>query len=526
MIFRDFPCEEAEGVLLAHTLKLAGGTFKKGRSLSAADLEVLRAAGVATIAGARLAPDDLDENQAAGAIAAMLAGEHLAPRTPHAGRCDLHALQSGIVMVDGEVIDRLNHVDEAITIGTLSPYAPVRKGQVVATIKIIPFAVGHNRIAACSDFLASSFPLRLAPMVPQRVALIMSESSATTPRILDKTLAVTRQRIAGLGSSLDLELRCPHESGAIGAALAQALAGGCEIILVSGAAVTKDRGDVVPAAITRLGGEICHFGMPVEPGNMLLLARLGPVTVINLPGCARSRRMNGLDWLLQRLLAKLPVGGGEIMNMGVGGLIRSPHDAGEAEAAAPPPRIGAIILAAGRSMHRDGRDNLRRTTDELPLVSRAVDAACASRCAQVMVVSGFAAELVETALAGRRVSFTHNPAFDRGVSSSLRCGLRALPQDLDGVLVMFGDLPSITAEEVDSLIDAYDPQAPAIIVPECAGRRGNSVLWPRRYFAEICASSGDVVARGLLDRYADEVKTVNFSTDPPGRCPESAYDPG
>ncbi|HUY02278.1 MAG TPA: molybdopterin-binding/glycosyltransferase family 2 protein [Rhodocyclaceae bacterium] len=515
MIFGDFPRDEAEGVLLAHTLRLPTAVFKKGRSLSAADLDLLAAAGVMMVSGARLDPDDLDENKAASAIAALLTSEHLAPRAAHAGRCNLHAQQSGIFIVDGGVIDRLNHVDEAVTIGTLSPYAPVRKGQVVATVKIIPYAVRQSRIAACRDLLAvASPPLRLAPLVPHRVALIMSESSGTTPGILDKTLAVTRQRLEDLGSQLALELRCAHQTGAIGAALEQALAAGCELILVSGAAVTKDRGDVVPAAIVALGGEISHFGMPVEPGNMLLLARIGTLPVINLPGCARSRRTNGFDWLLHRLLAKIPVSGSDVMSMGVGGLIRSPVDESEEQpGAAAGPRIGALILAAGRSTRMGSVNKLLCATAGVPLLARAVDAACASRCAQVMVVTGFEAELVAAALAGRPVSFTHNPAFDQGMSSSLRCGLKAMPQDLDAVLVMLGDMPEITAEQIDRMLAAYVPDQPSIVVPHSGGRRGNPVLWPRRFFAEMCALTGDVGARSLLERHADQVTSVSIPGD-------------
>ena len=510
MIFADFPRDDAEGVLLAHTLKLPASTFKKGRRLSAADLVLLREAGVATVSGARLAPDDLDEDQAAGAIAALLASEHLAARLPHTGRCNLHAQVSGIFIVDSGLIDRLNHVDEAITIATLAPYSPVRKGQVVASVKIIPFAVRQAQVAACRDTVASS-PLRLAPLAPQRVALIMSESSGTTPSILDKTLAVTRQRVEALGSSLILERRCRHESGAIGAAIAQALAAGSDMVLVSGAAVTKDRGDVVPSAIVGLGGEIMHFGMPVEPGNMLLLARIGQVPVINIPGCARSRRSNGFDWLLQRLLAKLPISSSDIMAMGVGGLIRSAHDEGGADNARP--RVGAIVLAAGRSTRMGNMNKLLCPLGGIPLVTRVVDAACASHCSQVMVVTGFEAELVESALAGRAVSFTHNPAFDQGMSSSLRCGLRALPQDLDAVLVLLGDMPQITAEDIDSLLEAFPPESPSIVIPERDGRRGNPILWPRRYFAEMCAVAGDVGARSLLELHADEVRSVVIASD-------------
>ena len=511
MIFRNFLREEAEGVMLAHTLKLPALTFKKGRRLSAGDLELLLEAGVATVSGARLAPDELDEDQAAEAVATILASGPLVARRPHAGRCNLHAEQAGILVVDGAVIDRLNHVDEAITIATLSPYTPVRKGQVVATVKIIPFAVRQSRIAACRELIDACPPLRLAPLVAQRVALIMSESSATTTSILDKTLAVTKSRIEALGSRLCLTLRCRHDSDAIGAALDQALAAGCELILVSGAAVTKDRGDVVPAAIVGRGGEITHFGMPVEPGNMLLLARIAAVPVINLPGCARSRRSNGFDWLLQRLLAQLPVAGAEIMNMGVGGLIRSAHDEGATEAARP--RVGALVLAAGRSMRMGEANKLLCPLAGVPLVARAVDAACASQCAQVMVVTGHEAAQVEAALAGRRVSFTYNPAFEQGMASSLACGLRAMSQDLDAVLVLLGDMPQISAEDIDTLLEVFAPDCLAIVVPERHGRRGNPVLWPRRYFAEICALKGDVGARELLIRHADEVKTVVISSD-------------
>jgi len=512
MIFRDFHRDEAEGVLLAHTLKLSSATFKKGRKLSAADLELLAAAGVDAVSGARLDADEFGEDQAASAVTAMLANDHLVPRAAHTGRCNLHAEQAGILVVDSELIDRLNHVDEAITIATLSPYSPVRKGQVVASVKIIPFAVRQEWIAACKDMVSAlAPPLRLALLEPQRVALIMSESSATTPSILDKTLAVTRQRVEALGSSISFELRCPHDSAAIGAAIAQALAAGSELLLISGAAVTKDRGDVVPAAIVGLGGEISHFGMPAEPGNMLLFARIGTVPVINLPGCARSRRSNGFDWLLHRLLARLPVHGTDIMAMGVGGLIRSPHDEGGTEAAKP--RVGAIVLAAGRSTRMGGVNKLLCTLDGAPLVSRVVDAACASGCSQVMVVTGFEAPLVESALAGRRVSFTHNPDFAQGMSSSLRCALRALPPDLDAVLVLLGDMPQIAADDIDTLLEVFAPDGLAIIVPQKDGRRGNPVLWPRRYFTEICALSGDIGARDLLIRHADEVKTVSISSD-------------
>jgi molybdenum cofactor cytidylyltransferase len=105
-------------------------------------------------------------------------------------------------------------------------------------------------------------------------------------------------------------------------AVRKAVAAGCTLVMVSGASATVDRRDVVPDGITRAGGRIIHFGMPVDPGNLLLLAQLDEVTVIDLPGCARSPNYNGLDLVLARLAAGLAVTAEDIMDMGVGGLLK------------------------------------------------------------------------------------------------------------------------------------------------------------------------------------------------------------
>ncbi|CAB1369285.1 NTP transferase domain-containing protein [Denitratisoma oestradiolicum] len=522
MIFGDFALEQAEGLRLAHTLKRPGLSLRKGRVLSAADIAALAAAGIRRVTGARLGADELDEDAAAAAVAGMLAGDSLAPREAYTGRCNLHAQAAGVLVVDRERIDALNRLDEAITVGTLVPHALVRPGQVVATVKVIPFAISAHLLAAWRCIIDGRPPLGLAALMPHRVALILSRGDATPERLLDRTVTVTAGRLAGLGSTLDMELRCAHTQDALTEAIGHALKAGCELVLISGATVTKDRGDVVPAAIEAAGGRIEHFGMPVEPGNMLLLGRVGAVPVVNLPGCARSRRRNGLDWVLQRILAGLPLGSQDIMDMGVGGLIRSPFAADEVEsdsdgppapAAAAGPRIAALVLAAGRSSRMGERNKLLCPVAGQPMVRRVVEAALGSRCAQVMVVTGHQAEQVETALAGCPVSRVFNPDYAEGMASSLRAGLQALPRDTEAVLVVLADMPWISAAHLDRLIATFDPARPAILVPEREGRRGNPLLWPRAYFDEMSQLQGDVGARLLLERHADSVRAVRFDTD-------------
>lgn len=519
MIFREFPVVEAVGALLAHGLRLPGHNFRKGRVLSADDVRALRAAGVQRVTAARLDPDEIDEDTAAAEIAALLTGPQVAARPPHAGRCNLQAGAAGVLLVDAARIDALNQIDEAITVATLRPHSALRAGQTVATVKIIPFAVRRGVIDAWRRQAGGEPPLRLAPLRPRSVALIMSRSLGMAEKLLDDTASVTRQRLAGLGSHIDRERRCAHGLEALRDAIIDMHASGSELILIAGASVAKDRGDVVPAALVAAGGRVEHFGMPVEPGNMLLLGRIGDVPVICLPGCARSVRRNGVDWVLRRLLADLPVTGRDIMAMGVGGLIRSPAEEEEKHSAAPwaearqAPRIAALVLAAGQSRRMGAQNKLLAELEGKPLFCRAVDAALASRCCQVMVVTGWQGDEVAAALGDRAVSRVHNSDFASGMASSLRCGLAALSADVDGVVILLADMPWLDGGHIDRLIAAFDLAAPAILVPEFNGQRGNPVVWPRSYFAEMRQIDGDVGARALLERHAEAVQRVDFDSD-------------
>ncbi|MCK9382652.1 MAG: molybdopterin-binding/glycosyltransferase family 2 protein [Sulfuritalea sp.] len=521
MIFGEFPLAECEGLLLAHSLRLPDCTMKKGRRLTSADCQVLAAAGIAKVHGARLDPDDLDENAAAGAVAAALNGAGIATRAPHAGRCNLYAAERGLVTVDADIIHRINRIDESVTVATLPPLSAVRGGAVIATVKIIPLAVSRALIDACIAQAGQGAALRLLPFQPRRAALIVTEQANDPPRNYIAAVTSSRRRLEELGSHLGLVQRCAHRTAAVTAALQEALAAGCSLILIAGATVPKDRADTVPAGIVAAGGEITHFGMPAEPGNMLLLARLDAVPVIILPGCARSRRTNGLDWVLQRMLAGLPMAAEQIMAMGVGGLIRSPLEADEDDQAAQPEpvrapvgrRVAALVLAAGSSRRMGGANKLLQPFGGVPMVRRVANAALASRCTSVHVVTGFAAEDVQACLSGLEVKFAHNAEHLTGMASSLRCGLAALPADIDAAVVLLADMPRIDGGHIDRLIAAFDPDLRKIVVPMKAGRRGNPVLWPRAFFAEMQAMEGDVGARELLLRHAAQIEAVAFDDD-------------
>ncbi len=522
MIFGEFRCEEAEGVTLAHTLNLGAKTLKKGRVLGAADIVLLKQAGIERVTGARMDEGDLDENAGAAAIAALLVGPNTETRRPYTGRCNVHASVRGVLQVDAARIDALNALDEAVAVGTLPDYALARHGQVLATVKIIPFAVTRELVERCRAIAAGEPLLRLAPLAPRRAALILGELPGMKENVFRGTVTATRNRLEGLGSRLALVLRCRHEKSEYAARLREARAAGCDLLLIAGATVTKDRLDTVPAAVTAVGGTVDHFGMPVEPGNMLLLAHIEEVPVLVLPGCARSRRSNGLDWVLQRLVAGLPLGRAEIMRMGVGGLIRSPlepedEEEGDTESVpavpAGTPNVAALVLAAGQSSRMGGANKLLAEVDGVPMLLRAVNAALASKAASVTVVLGHEADKAEALLAGRRANLVRNPDYAQGMSTSLRAGISALPVEAEAAVVLLADMPSVSAEHVDRLIDAFAAGQPAIVVPQKEGRRGNPILWPREFFAAMRAVAGDQGARGVLEANAGRLRFVDMDDD-------------
>jgi molybdenum cofactor cytidylyltransferase len=522
MKFGETPLAEAEGAILAHSVKLGSRSLKKGKPLTATDVAALAAAGRKTVIAARLEPGDVAENAAADRAAAAMAAPGVTVAPAFTGRANFYATASGLCLVDRDAVDRFNLVDESITVATLEPNTVVEPKQMVATVKIIPFAVDPDALAACIATVQGPL-FQVVPFKPHRVALIQTKLAGLKESMLDKTVETTRERLAALGSKLDWERRTEHDPTALAPVIAEAIKLGAQLVLVAGASAILDRRDVIPAAVTALGGAIDHFGMPVDPGNLLLMARLGGVQLLGLPGCARSPKVNGFDWVLRRVLAGLPVGAEAIRRMGVGGLLTEipSRPSPRAEAGGPPastaprhPRVAALVLAAGRSTRMGAVNKLLIPLEGRPLVRHAVEAVLGAQLAPVFVVTGHQRGVVEAALEDLPVKFVENKDYAAGMSTSLKRGIAALPQDCDGVLVALGDMPRVTAPEIGRLVNAFNPvEGRTIIVPTRRGKRGNPVLWGRKFFDEIQQVSGDAGARSVLAAYPEAVTEVEMDGD-------------
>ncbi|WP_417605528.1 molybdopterin-binding protein [Primorskyibacter flagellatus] len=317
MKFGPVSLDQAAGTVLAHSIALPDGRLRKGKLLDADDLAALKDAGLQEVTVARLEPGDLPEDEAAAQIAAALApdpagaGLRLGPAAT--GRVNLHALGAGVLEVDAARINAANAIHPMITVATLPEWKRVVDGTMIATVKIISYAVPQSAVdEACA---VGRDALRVHVPVEKTAALIQTGLGKLSGAKGEKAL---RTRLDRLGVELADSRDCAHD---IDALTAQLDATDAEVIFILTGSATSDMYDIAPEAVRRAGGTVSHFGMPVDPGNLLFYGSLDQRPVIGLPGCARSPALNGADWVMERILCGIPVTPADIAGMGVGGLL-------------------------------------------------------------------------------------------------------------------------------------------------------------------------------------------------------------
>jgi molybdenum cofactor cytidylyltransferase len=516
MWFGEIDVADAAGAILGHSIKHQEGLFKKGRLLSASDIALLKRSDVAKVFAAKLGPEDIHEDEAASMVAQAIAGAGSVAQEPFTGRANLHAENAGVAVADGERVRALNRLHESLTLATVANYDVVEARQMVATVKVIPFAVPRPVVEEALAIIGNEPLIRVEAFRHFTVGLVITRQPQTKPSIIAKSEQSIRDRIEALGGTLGEVIVADHKIDDVAKAIIALQKSHHHPILIFGASAIVDRGDVIPAAVVKAGGEVVHLGMPVDPGNLMMFGRAEGVPVIGVPSCARSPKINGFDWVLARVMAGIHVSAYDIMDMGAGGLLKeiptrpSPREAKPKVQAMP--RIAAVVLAAGRST-RMGANKLLADVRGEPMIRRSVEAIVAAKVAPVLVVTGHDADKVRAALNGMNVRFVHNPDYAEGLSTSLIAGIRAVPPEADGAVICLGDMPLVEPRQIDKLVSAFNPaEGRTICMPVHDGQRGNPVLWGRQHFDEMMTLTGDSGAKRLIDRHSDEIVEVPASS--------------
>ncbi len=502
--------DDCVGALLAHALSLEGRRLRKGHKLTAEDISLCHQAQLGQLVVAQLEPGDVAEDAAASYIADKLLLTQMRLGDSRTGRTNLYATADGLLTYDAAQLNKFNSIDEGITLALPPPYTAVRRDQICGTVKIIPFAVTEKKLTKCLA-AASDIGLKLHRFERKSATLLQTTLPDTKASVCAKTTHVTRARLENLGASLTDAGVVAHTEQALSARLRDI---DDDIILIVGASAICDRADIIPASICAAGGSITRFGMPVDPGNLLCLGQLGRAQVIGLPGCARSPKRNGFDLILERLCAGLNVSSDDIAAMGNGGLLddvveralpRAKLDKSPDKSGNPPHlRIGAILLAAGRSSRMGDQNKLLLPTPSGTLVRRAADTVRTAGIAEIIAVLGHQAEAVGAALQGSVTQMIYNADHSSGMASSIRAGLAAAPSNWDGAFILLGDMPLITPVSLQQMMQRFAPdEGHEVVVPMVQGQRANPLLWARAHWPGLMQLTGDNGGRALLAEATD-----------------------
>ena len=304
MKFGAMKPSDAVGGVTVHSIRQNGLVLKKGTLIGAAEVEALAKAGVNEIVVAKLEPGDISEDEAAASIARRSAARASpsSARSPAAPTCSrprpacwsLTARRSTASTASTKRSrSRRCRTSSRWSKARWSP--PSRSCRSACRRRLRDEAIGsvpHN-------------VLRVAPYRIRKVGIVSTLLPGLAKKVVEKTLQVTAERLAPAGAKIIAEKRIAHDEKELTAAISELFKQGAELVIVFGASAIADRRDVIPAAIERAGGKVEHFGMPVDPGNLMLIGQVNGAPVLGAPGCARSPKENGFDWILMRLLAGL-----------------------------------------------------------------------------------------------------------------------------------------------------------------------------------------------------------------------------
>ena len=552
---------------LAHSIKLPKKRLRKGSKLTAELLEELQANGIDNVVVAQLGEEDVHEDEAALALAKELCGRNIHCGNAGTGRVNLYASRTGLLSLSRDSILACNSVDNNITIATLPENQWVQAGRMVATVKIISYAVHQQALKQSLDtLLANGDTLAIHEPCAQRAHLIQTRLTGTSDALLGKTERITQDRLIARQVELASSSVCEHSEQSLSSCIRERLnAENCRAedwFLIIGASAISDIADVIPSVLVKNGGTIQRFGIPVDPGNLLLLGKIDSHPVIGLPGCARSPNQNGLDHLMDRLACGVSIDDDWISSLAIGGLLGEVFDRGQPRilgdraelvpdaVAETGQAVTAVVLAAGSS-ERFGKENkLLADWQGEPMILATLQRLLESQVHDIVLVSGNYAEALQQVLASRfenvspgqteasvtaefscrvtrkKIIVLHNPLYASGLASSLKSAVSFLLEpsqqvedheaSLPSVLVCLADMPLVDPGTINKLLDARDRQGTnpgtkifSAFVPSFKGKRGNPVLLQPDLFDALLAIEGDRGARDLLSTNPGIVQSIS-----------------
>lgn len=317
---------DAVGAILIHDMTqiipgvTKGPRFRKGHLVREEDIPVLLSMGKEHIFAWDQTPGLIHENEAAERLAHAVSGSGLILEEPKEGKVTLAAAYDGLLYVSEDGMLALNTL-EYIILATLHNHRPVKKGDTIGGARVVPLMIDEKVILEAEQISQtfSSPILEVRPLKPLKVGIVTTGSEVYHGRIQDKFGPVLRAKIEGWGSVFLGQTFASDDVPLIQSCIQNHLNQGAEMILVSGG-MSVDPDDVTPTAIKGMGAELITYGAPILPGAMFLLAYIGDVPIMGLPGCVMYSKTTAFDLFAPRILTGERLSRLDIVKLGVGGL--------------------------------------------------------------------------------------------------------------------------------------------------------------------------------------------------------------
>ena len=324
---KALPVQDAVGKVLLHDITeivpdlFKGPTFRKGHIITQADVEKLLDLGKQNIYVAGL-NGEVHENDAALRIARAARGQGLSISDPREGKVGFAATALGLLKINVAALERLNSVQDVV-FATLHTDQVVQIDQELAGTRVIPLSIDEKNVVEAEEICRHYFPIiEVKPLAKLSVGLVITGSEVFSGRIRDGFGPVVAEKFEALGSCITRKIIVSDEICMTVSAIQELLAEGAQMIAVTGG-MSVDPDDLTPAAIRAAGGKIVSYGAPVLPGAMFMLAYIGAVPVVGLPGCVMYHRASIFDLILPRLLAGETIHRADLVKMGHGGFCAS-----------------------------------------------------------------------------------------------------------------------------------------------------------------------------------------------------------
>ena len=325
------PVDNAVGMVLGHDIteivpgRFKGPAFKRGHVIRQEDVNRLRDLGKENIAALELGPGWLHEDDAAHRLATAASGEGIALSAPSEGKVDLIAACDGLLKIDVDRLNRINAVAD-VMMATLHTNQLVKNGRIVAGTSIIPLTIKEDTIQAAEAHCRPKDPVvSIRPVMPHLIGLITTGSEVYHQRIEDKFGPVINKKVSSLGSRILRQIYVPDDVGMTVEAIEAFIGEGAQIVLITGG-MSVDPDDLTPSSIRASGAEVITYGAPVLPGAMFMLAHLGGVPIIGLPGCVMYHETSIFDLVVPRILAGERLTREDIISLGHGGMCMGCED--------------------------------------------------------------------------------------------------------------------------------------------------------------------------------------------------------